>query len=82
MTEFTLCPGDCENKVKIVDGTIISYCCHNCWLWFFQNGVMNTVPLGPDGQPIQPHSEQCNTRQMSRIHEDVILDRVFSVRTK
>jgi hypothetical protein len=82
MTQFTLCPGTCENKVAIMDGDTINYCCVNCWNWYFHNGIMNSVPLGEDGQPLPAHSEQCNTRQMSRIHEEVILDRQFQIRTK
>lgn len=64
--EVTYCPGPhCTCKVRVwPEG--INYCCLNCWRWTWENGVMNSVPLGPDGEEIEAHSDQCCKRRAVR----------------
>lgn len=69
--EFTNCPGECDSKVRVGEGNVISFCCHNCWRWHWESGVMNTVPYDNYGAFLPHHSEQCSKRQMSRIHEPI-----------
>lgn len=64
--EVTYCPApDCTCKVRVwPEG--INYCCLNCWRWTWESGVMRSVPLGPDGEEIEAHSDQCRKRQVVR----------------
>jgi hypothetical protein len=72
VAEFTDCPGQCDAKVKVHDGNMVNFCCHNCWRWHWESGVMNTVPYTNYGAFLPRHSEQCEKRQMSRVHEPVV----------
>lgn len=84
--EFTWCPGGCGSKVVIHDEVLINFCCVPCWGVFFQNNFRLELPsevthADPDPVPYQ-HSEQCKTRQMSRVHEEAVSGREFQVVTK
>ena len=72
MTEFVMCPGDCESKVILHPGNVVNFCCHNCWRWYWDNGVMRTVPMGANDQFLPRHSEKCQHRQLSRVNEPIV----------
>lgn len=71
-SEFVMCPGDCNAKVILHPGNVVNFCCHNCWRWYWDNGVMRTVPQGAYSQILARHTEQCDHRQLSRVNEPVV----------
>ena len=72
MSEFAECPGQCDAKVKVHEGSVVNFCCHNCWRWYWESTINGKVPYGPNDAFLPHHSEQCEKRQMSRVHEQAV----------
>lgn len=66
MGNYAECPGGCSGLVVIWPGNRVSLCCLNCWRWYWENGVLDEVPLDQYGEVIEAHSDQCYARQAKR----------------